>query len=227
MSQALLIFARLPQPGKVKTRLTPYLPSEDAAKLYDCMVRDVLSRTACLGTAGRFLFHDEGRGAEEYFRGFGGGIVLQRQAGKDLGERLVNAFAAVFELGFRTAAVIGTDSPDLPLPFLGEAFDRLERGVADAVFGPTVDGGYYLVALRGPHPELFRGVPWSTGQVLEVSLRRADESGIRISLLPEWYDVDEPEDLERPGLRGPHNGAPLTREFLAELRRQRHCPDST
>jgi uncharacterized protein len=76
-----------------------------------------------------------------------------------MGERLTNAFTLLFSRGYTTLAVIGTDSPDLPLPFIHEAFQRLEAGEADVLFGPTEDGGYYLVASQMPHPELFREVP--------------------------------------------------------------------
>ena len=109
---------------------------------------------------------------------------------------------------------IGTDAPDLPLPFISEAFLRLEEGI-DAVFGPAEDGGYYLVALRGESRGLFRGIPWSTPQVLAASRQRAREAGLLTALLPPWYDVDGYADLFRPGLLDPGNDAPLTRGFLA------------
>ena len=217
MSRALLIFARRPYPGRVKTRLTPFLTPEDAAALYDCMVRDVVMRTAALEVDTRFLFYEDDGEAEGYFRGVDKGLLLLPQKGDDLGERLANAFALVFSRGIRTAAVIGTDSPDLPLAYLKEAFDYVESKAADVVFGPTEDGGYYLAVLQAPRPELFRGVPWSTDQVLDVSLQRAEEAGLRPKILPSWYDVDEPSDLERPGLYDEQNRAPRTREFLKSV----------
>ena len=214
MSRALLIFTRRPHPGRVKTRLSPFLSPEDAAAFYDCMVRDVVERTTALKVDGRFLFYEDDGKAEEYFRGCDETLLLHPQAGFGLGERLVNAFSEVFRCGFTTAAVIGADSPDLPMAFIQEAFERLESGVADIAFGPTEDGGYYLAAMRTPHPELFRDVPWSTPQVLAVSLQRAADAGLVPALLPLWYDVDEPADLARPGLRAEENGAYRTREFL-------------
>jgi rSAM/selenodomain-associated transferase 1 len=214
MSRALLIFARRPYPGRVKTRLSPFLTPEEAAALYDCMVRDVVARTAALEVDVRFLFYEDDEEAKGYFRGVDEKLVLRPQDGAGLGERLASAFAEIFSRGFRTAAVIGADSPDLPLPYISEAFERLESGTADIVFGPTEDGGYYLAALKAPHPELFRDVPWSTENVLAVSLHRTDEAGLRPSILPCWYDVDEPADLGRPGLQDEKNGAGRTRKFL-------------
>ena len=214
MSRALLIFARRPYPGRVKTRLSPFLTPEEAAALYDCMVRDVVARTAALEVDVRFLFYEDDGEAEGYFRGVDEALHLLPQDGAGLGERLANAFAEIFSRGFRTAVVIGADSPDLPLSYINEAFERLESGSVDIVFGPTEDGGYYLAALKAPHPELFRDVPWSTDQVLAVSLHRADGAGLRPALLPRWYDVDEPADLGRPGLQNEKNGACRTRGFL-------------
>ena len=214
MSRALLIFARRPHPGRVKTRLSPYLSPEEAAEFYDCMVRDVMARTAALEVDVRFLFYEDDGKAEGYFRGVDEKLVLLPQDGAGLGERLANAFAEIFRRGFRTAAVIGADSPDLPLSYISEAYERLESGSADIVFGPAEDGGYYLAGLREPHPELFRDVPWSTDQVLSVSLQRTAKVGLRPALLPGWYDVDEPADLGRPGLQDEKNGACRTRKFL-------------
>lgn len=217
MSRALLIFARRPRPGRVKTRLSPFLSPEDAAALYDCMVRDIVTRTAALDVTGRFLFFEMEEGAEEYFRSVDGTLLLLPQEGEGLGERLVSAFREVFRRGYGEAAVVGTDSPDLPLSFIREAFGRLEGGAADVLFGPAEDGGYYLVALRGEEPEIFRDVPWSTERVLEVSLRRAADAGLRAGLLPRWYDIDGPADLARPELLDEGNGADRTRNWLKRL----------
>ena len=214
MSRALLIFARRPHPGRVKTRLSPYLSPEEAAEFYDCMVRDVMARTAALEVDVRFLFYEDDGEAEGYFRGVDEKLVLWPQDGAGLGERLASAFAEIFSRGFRTAVVIGADSPDLPLSYISEAFERLESGSADIVFGPTEDGGYYLAALQSSHPELFLDVPWSTENVLAVSLHRTAEAGLHPFLLPCWYDVDEPADLGRPGLQDEKNGAGRTRKFL-------------
>lgn len=217
MSRALLIFARRPLPGRVKTRLTPFLSPEDAAALYDCMVRDLVARSAELDADERFLFFEKEQGAEEYFRDLDGRLRLLPQEGDGLGERLANAFAEVFGRGYLSAAVVGTDSPDLPLQYIGDAFERLATGEADVVFGPAVDGGYYLAAMNRSLPELFREVPWSTDQVLVTSLRRAAAEGLRAGLLPQWYDIDEPADLARPELLDEGSGAGLTRSFLARL----------
>ncbi len=178
------------------------------------MVRDIVGRTAGLEVNARYLMYEDDEGAKDYFRELDEGLFLLPQVGAGLGERLANAFAQLFSRGYTTLAVIGTDSPDLPLAYMDEAFARLESGEEEVLFGPTEDGGYYLVALRCSHPELFQGVPWSTDKVLEVSLQRAAEAGLRAGLLPHWYDVDEPSDLTRSELLNGEHDACRTRSYL-------------
>jgi len=217
MSRALLIFARRPYPGRVKTRLVPLLSPEEAASLYECMLRDVLTRTRELAGVTRFLFYEDDPEAAGYFRELDEGLLLQQQVGFDLGQRLTDAFARVFAGRFFVAAVIGTDSPDLPLSYIEQAFAGLEAGRVDVVFGPVEDGGYYLAALKKPCPELFREIPWSTGAVLETSRNRAAAAGLSPLFLPRWHDIDTPSDLARPELHDEVSGAPLTRQFLGRI----------
>ena len=209
-----MIFAKQPVPGKVKTRLSPPLLPEEAAGLYGCMLGDVLSRAASLPDVEKYLFYDGGDDALEYFRGSAPAMTCIPQRGKELGERMENALREVFSLGIGAAVVIGTDSPDLPLAFIEDAFARLEQGETGVVVGPSEDGGYYLVGMARLHCQLFRNIPWSSAHVMEETLKRSGDAGIAVSLLPLWRDVDTATDLHRPELRDEGSGAPLTREFL-------------
>lgn len=212
MKHALAIFAKTPVPGLVKTRLTPPLSPEEGADLYRCMLLDTIARVRTL-RIDTFIFFD---GEETFFQRIAPGMPLIPQSGAGLGERLEHAFSMLASLGYRSRAVIGSDAPDLPLAYIRESFDLLESG-RDAVFGPAEDGGYYLVALNCGNGSLFRDIPWSTSRVLEKSLQQGKETGIATALVPTWYDVDGIDDLYRPGLTDPLNGAPLTRRFIAEL----------
>jgi uncharacterized protein len=212
MKNALAVFAKAPQPGRVKTRLAPALTPEEGAELYRCMLLDTLTRVRAL-PMDTVIFYD---GAADFFQDLAPEGLLIPQKGSDLGERLQGAFTALSSLGYRARAVIGTDAPDLPLRYIEDAFRFIESG-SDAVFGPAEDGGYYLVALGGRSGTLFQDILWSGPQVLATSQERARESGLKTSLLPTWYDVDIYQDLLRPGLVDPENGAPLTRGFLKKL----------
>ena len=211
MKSVLAVFAKTPFPGRVKTRLAPALSPEEGAELYRCMLLDTVARVRLL-PVDTVIFYD---GDEGFFRGLAPGVRLIRQHPGGLGERLEHAFDTLGSLGFLARVVIGTDAPDLPLGFIQEAF-RLIEGESDVVFGPAEDGGYYLVGLRSASCGLFREIPWSGPKVLALSRERAREAGLAMALLPTWYDVDSFEDLLRPGLSDPGNGAPLTRGFLRD-----------
>jgi uncharacterized protein len=214
LKKALIIFAKCPVPGQVKTRLSPPLSPEQAAELYRCMLEDILAKSARLADVDRYLFYQGGTDAGHYFARTGRGMTCLPQQGRDLGERMAAAFRHVFTDGFAAAAIIGTDSPDLPVSFIEGAYQRLQERGVEVVFGPSEDGGYYLLAMKRLHAGLFRDVPWSSGGVLQKSLANAANGGIGAALLPPWHDVDRAEDLVRPELRDENNGAPLTRQFI-------------
>jgi rSAM/selenodomain-associated transferase 1 len=217
VKKALLVFARQPVAGRVKTRLSPPLSAHDAAELYRCMLADTLDRVTLLRQVDVILFFDPSDGAEAFFREAWPGLTSFPQEGDGLGERLENAFGRVFGLGFTVAAAMGTDSPDLPLAYLEDAFRTLEESAADVIFGPTTDGGYYLVAMGMPCPELFRAIPWSTGRVLEESLARAAATAQAVTLLPVWEDMDTIAELRRFILRQRVADAPLTWKYLKSM----------
>jgi rSAM/selenodomain-associated transferase 1 len=217
VKKALLVFAKQPVAGRVKTRLSPPLSARAAAELYRCMLADTLQRITSLCQVQVILFFDPADGAEVFFRETWPDLPSFPQEGDGLGERLENAFARVFSSGFTVVAAMGTDSPDLPLRYVEDAFRTLEEGAADVVFGPTTDGGYYLVAMGRLYPELFRAIPWSSGQVLAESLVRADADSLVVALLPEWEDMDTIAELRRFILRETGGDAPLTRKHTKAL----------
>ncbi|WP_066356874.1 TIGR04282 family arsenosugar biosynthesis glycosyltransferase [Geobacter anodireducens] len=225
MSKALMVFAKRPMAGRVKTRLTPPLSPGDAAELYRRMLLDILATCARMAGVALLLFYEPGEGNGHFFAETAPGWACRAQEGDDLGARLDSAFQVAFDEGYGEVAVIGTDSPDLPEEYVRLAFELLGRPTVDAVYGPSEDGGYYLLALKRYLPELFRHIPWSTGKVLEQSLARAEAAGVRVELLPVWYDVDTAADLRRPGLAGAGATAPLTAEFVSGLI-SAHPPDT-
>lgn len=227
LKKALIIFAKKPVPGQVKTRLVPRLSSEEAAELYRCMLEDTLAKAARLTDIDKYLFYEGGAAAGRYFSETVRGMTCLPQQGKDLGERMAEAFRQVFAQGYGAAAIIGTDSPDLPLFSIEHAYEQLRDPGIDVVFGPCEDGGYYLLAMKSLQRELFRNVPWSGGDVLTKSLKNADAAGIGVSLLPIWHDVDRAQDLMRPELLEVDNGAPRTREFIKSWLGKIHRPEST
>lgn len=193
-----LLFGKVPRPGRAKTRLAPALGAEGAARLYRAFLADTVALARGSGADVELWLsgpaEEVGAGADNL-----PDVRLRRQPDGDLGDRLVHAFGDAFEAGTGRAVALGTDHPTLPPERIDEAFGSV--GEADVGLGPATDGGYYLLALRRaawPRArELFRAVPWSSSRVAEVTRRRAREAGLSLRSLPTWYDVDEPDQLER------------------------------
>lgn len=201
MKADLGVFAKEPVAGRVKTRLCPPLSAAEAAGFYRVCLEETV---ATMGGAGfdLVLFYD---GADDYFhRAFPGLRCIPQGAG-DLGERMERALRALLASGSGAAALIGSDTPDLPAALVAEAFTALRQ--ADVVVAPARDGGYVLVGERRHVPELFRDIPWSTAGVLAATRRRAAELKVDCREVGGWEDVDDLPSLQRLLLRSPGSTA--------------------
>jgi rSAM/selenodomain-associated transferase 1 len=195
MSALLIVFAKEPNPGQVKTRLVPPLSPEAAARLYQAFLLDILEESARLSPLSLALAYSP-ESAEDWFANLApAGARLFPQAGADLGERMAGAFDWAFRAGYGPVLLRGSDTPDLPGTVILAAQEVLEAGEADVALGPAMDGGYYLVGLRAAHPGLFRDLAWSTPEVLAVTRKRAEKLGLKVHLLEPWRDIDSHDDL--------------------------------
>ena len=196
MKRALLVMAKEPLAGRTKTRLTPPLSPDAAAELYACFLRDALDLARSPSGVTPLVAYAPPQ-ARDYFRDLVPEFGLMAQRGSSLGDRLAHVMGQALASGFDQVAAMNSDSPTLPADYLSQAFARLGHSETDVVLGPCDDGGYYLIGWKRPHPTLVREVKMSTGQVLDDTLALAAEEGLQVALLPSWYDVDTPEDLER------------------------------
>jgi uncharacterized protein len=192
--------AKAPRPGKVKTRLSPPLTSEQASALNICFLRDttenILQVTEASNSAGIVVYTPIGD--EAAFDGIlPVGFQLLGQRGDGFGERLLHACEDLFACGFSAVCLIDSDSPTMPQHALLQAVTRLSRPGDRVVLGGSDDGGYYLIGIKHSHQQLFERIDWSTERVLEQTLERAREIGLQAELLPTWYDVDDGATLER------------------------------
>ena len=202
MQKVLLVVAKRPAPGQTKTRLCPPLNSKQAAELYECFLCDTLTiMRGVPDVTPRIVYLPQD--ADNYFRKLAPDMDLVQQRGESLGERLDNLLTDVLFAGSDMAVVINSDSPTLPAAYLVQAYERLSA--TDIVLGPTLDGGYYLIGMKEPHPRILREVQMSTPNVLQDTLGLAREIGVSVSLLPEWYDVDTIDELDK--LRNDINGS--------------------
>jgi rSAM/selenodomain-associated transferase 1 len=192
-SDCLIVFVKEPRPGAAKTRLTPALSPAEAAELYRALAEEEIRNTAPRpGEYARLFFFDPSSSPDAMSAWLPGETLLP-QRGDDLGARMSAAFDEAFRRGARRAAVIGTDVPWVTRARVAEAFAALDGH--DVVLGPTADGGYYLLAVDRPRPELFRGIAWSTPSVLGSTADRAGALGLRVQMLGELPDIDTMDDL--------------------------------
>ncbi|MDP3181351.1 MAG: TIGR04282 family arsenosugar biosynthesis glycosyltransferase [Desulfobaccales bacterium] len=195
MTTLLIIFAKEPVPGQVKTRFSPNLSPEGAAELYCCFLEDILEEVVRWPQLRLALAYTPPESLP-FFQGLvPSGTDLFPQEGADLGERMARAFDRGFGAGYEAVLLRGSDSPDLPGNLLLEAKNVLQAGKAEVVLGSCPDGGYYLVGLKAPQPELFRGQAWSTATVLSQTLARAQSLSLKAHLLSTWPDIDTYTDL--------------------------------
>jgi rSAM/selenodomain-associated transferase 1 len=222
LKEALVVIAKAPREGEVKTRLSGALSPPEARRLYVAflsdtfaLMEDVREERENLGLALCYTPEGEEAAFEDVERE---GSLMIPQRGENLGERLTNCFADLFDLGFESVVVIGADSPTLPGEYVFDAFECFETD-DDVVVGPAEDGGYYLVGMRKLHRRIFEDIPWGAAGVLDATIERAREAELNLVLLPEWRDVDTPEDFERlkRELGENREAAKFTRRFLKEL----------
>ena len=219
---SLVVFAKEPVAGEVKTRLTPPLTSAEAAILYTAFVEDTCATIAAASEPGdrRVLAAPGGTGsvlariAKEY------GFETAAQEGADLGARMAHALGVELARGAHAAVVVGTDSPAMPAVDVRDALRLAGEKAPRAVLGPARDGGYWLIGASGRMPDLFAGIPWSTPDVLPATLERAKLRGVEVVLARHGYDVDDAADLrflEAELERNP-SLSPRTRAAIAVLR---------
>lgn len=188
------IFLKNPIPGNVKTRLAKDIGEEAALEVYQALVEK--TREACKGIdLPKVLWFDSFLPNPSDLGSWGHSpLHIRLQQGKDLGEKMRNAFLYSFQNGATSSILIGSDCPELSPLHLKEAFQILEH--KDVVLGPAKDGGYYLVGLKSDTPELFHGIEWSTDTVFSSSLEKLQWARKQVGLLPVLTDLDEISDLE-------------------------------
>lgn len=189
---ALIIFAKAPMGGNVKTRLAGHLPKADRLRLYTSLLESTIEKLRDIPGIDTFISYapPEESGFFERF-----GLKMFSQTEGDIGRRMHNALGRVLEEGYGRAVLVGVDIPALSASIVRKAFGLLSD--SDVVFGPAQDGGYYLVGLRAPAEEIFADIGWSTETTLKQSVEKAEEAGLGVAFVDTLSDIDRPEDLER------------------------------
>ena len=214
--QALIVFAKIPRPGRVKTRLTTVLTEADASRLYAAFLRDALAQYGALDADVRLYLSPPPAPIPDGL--VPAGVTVHWQSGDGLGARMARAFVETFAAGYERVVIIGTDHPTLPSAFIEQAFASLAEPRA-LCLGPSDDGGYYLLGMNEPYTSVFEDMTYSHDEVFSQTLERCAATPATTTVLPPWYDVDDPDALRRlvaelaaPGVEAPH-----TRRVMAEL----------
>jgi len=215
METCLIIFAKEPDKAFVKTRLASTVGGRERLKIYKAFLKDTIKLAQKVNADQGIIAYDSKSKRPSYIESIADSFALYEQKGRDLGDRMNNAFEYAESLGFSKTVIIGSDSPNLPATFIKKAFDKLNT--YDFVIGPSKDGGYYLIGTKQPSSKLFEGIKWSSDSVLNNTIKNARRLDKKVYLLHLWYDVDTPQNLEflKSDLRGKGNSsAVFTREAL-------------
>jgi rSAM/selenodomain-associated transferase 1 len=215
--RTLVVMAKAPRPGLVKTRLTPSLPVEAVTEFYRCLLHDTMTLARSL-SAVKVAIMCPAPDVEELTRLASDDVGVVAQKGEGLAAGLTSVFAH-FAAGGQHVVAFNSDSPHLPASVLASAFQALHAH--DLVVGPTHDGGYYLVGAKAAHPALFDGDGMSSKSALDALLARAHGLKLSVAFTEPFYDIDVEGDLTRLAaeLRLDPVKAPRTAAWLKEWRR--------
>jgi len=213
----LVVMAKAPKPGMVKTRLANCLPTNAVIELYRCLFEDTMALAQSLAGIDVAIMCPASD-VEDLSRLAGGAVDVVAQSGEGLAAGLTSVFAHFARTGRRRVIAFNSDSPHLPVSVLKSAFGALTT--CDVVVGPTHDGGYYLVGAKAEHPGLFDGDRMGTSNALETLLAHVRSLGLSIHLADPFYDIDVASDLARLSaeLRLAPSRAPRTAAWFAQSR---------
>lgn len=213
--RSLVIMAKAPRPGNVKTRLNGALPPDIIVRLYRCLLHDTVTLGRSLSNVHLAVVCPEDD-ATALTRWLGSDVPVVAQSGRGLADALSSTFRIFLERGFRRVIAFNSDSPHLPPHLLEQAFTLLDT--SDIVVGPTEDGGYYLVGSKSHQPTLFEQAHLGTDTALGALVTQAHSLKLAVAFSERWYDVDQAHDLQRLAreLAAAPASAPRTAALLRE-----------
>ncbi len=194
---AIVIMAKFPEPGKVKTRLQPFITPDESADLAKCFLQDTVNKVFTV-SENIFISYTPEENLEDFLNLLPQNFNFKAQSGFDLGDKMTSAFQFAFDLNFKYVVLLGTDSPTLPTSFITNSFDILQSN--DVIIGETTDGGFYLIGLKKTDKlnlGLFDQVEWSSSNTFRQTKSNFEKLNLSFYELPIFYDVDTPDDLAK------------------------------
>ncbi len=216
-NNALIIFAKYPQKGKVKTRLAKDIGEENAVEFYKECTNYLFEELDSLENTGIHLFFASDDNEASIKDWVNKRFNYHRQSGGTLGDKMLNAFEKVLGFNYTKCVIIGTDIPDINKQIINKAFNELDS--SDVVLGPSDDGGYYLLGMKKVHPVLFGDIQWSTDTVFRDTVSKLKQTNLSFSLLEELIDVDDVTSFSKWIEEGKNNKLKekMKEKFLNEI----------
>lgn len=216
-SAAIVVMAKTLIKGQVKTRLCPPLTPKQALDLQVAMLADTIARIALIDGISPYLAYGESGDETQDLKSLPSGWTVIAQGSGDLGQRLQNISRDLLAK-HPQLLIIGADSPTLPMEMITGAMVILKTHGSIVIAGSD-DGGYCLIGMNDAHPEIFTDIDWSTDKVMEQTLSKALETDAKVIRLPDWYDVDDSQSLERliGELESDPSAAPQTAKVISEI----------
>ncbi len=195
IKNAIIIFTRYPEPGKVKTRLADSIGENSSCLIHKILAERIFNECLLLNKNDfqAFVFYPKENSEEQIRDWIDRRFILHHQIGNTLGEKMKNAFDTVFSLGFKKIVITGTDIPDISKSLLSKCFLELEKN--DLVIGPSNDGGYYLLGMNKFTHEVFDNIKWSTDSVFQKTIEIINENNLSFTTIEKLIDIDVKEDL--------------------------------
>lgn len=191
---AVVLFTKMPEKGKVKTRLAEKIGNQNAVDFYKVCCENCFEKIREIKSVSKYVFINENENSSEVQNWIGNEFNIEVQAGKDLGEKLFNACIDIFSKKYDKIVILGTDIPDISSDIIQKAFTALDE--SDFVIGPSDDGGYYLIGMNQLNKEIFENINWSTEKVLEQTIKKIKNGRYTYTTLTRLKDIDYLEDLE-------------------------------
>lgn len=191
----LIVFAKEPVPGQVKTRLSSALGQDRAVTLYKAFLKDTYALAQFIPVHLRVLAYESFGSIPQYLYSTFPHFVFYPQHGDDFGMRIQDAVIYAKHMGAGRIVIIGADSPTLPSELIAESFERLKKH--DIVLGPRQDGGFYLLGLKNFHQDIFKNISWGEEKIFDCLRANIEEAGFSYYVLCDWYDIDRPDDLKK------------------------------
>ena len=192
---ALIVFVKYPNPGKVKTRLAEGTSKDFASRVYKFCAERIFREISSLKNFNKYIFYSEEKDKEKIIGWANNKFFYFPQQGNDLGKRMLNAFELVFNQQNQKTVIIGTDIPDLSEEIILDAIDSLDEN--DIVIGPSFDGGYYLLGMKKVYVDLFSNIDWSMDSVFKSTMQKIQSLSLSVKKLETLRDIDTKNELDK------------------------------